>query len=75
MANEPLKDINEDAEAKKKMVVNRIIWGTMGDLKKAFLLWHQETNIIDDALKIKFLFNFMENLNLVACSNIAPALN
>lgn len=53
MANEPLKDINDDAEAKKKNSVNRLIWFTMGDLKKAYLLWHHETEVINDALKFK----------------------
>ena len=40
MAHERLKDVNDDAEAKEKNSVNRIIWFTMGDLKKAFYLWH-----------------------------------
>lgn len=40
MANEPLKEMNDDANAKKKNCVNRLIYVTMGGLKKGFVLWH-----------------------------------
>jgi hypothetical protein len=42
MANEKLKDVNDDAEAIKKNCVNQLVWATMGGLKKAFLMWHKE---------------------------------
>lgn len=40
---DPLYDIHDEAQAKKKGVVNRIILLTMGDLKRAFLKWHHDT--------------------------------
>jgi len=33
--------------------MNKMIWITMGDLKKAYLLWYQEMKIIHEAKKVK----------------------
>jgi hypothetical protein len=37
-----------------------MFWVTMGDLKKAFVLWNQLTREINEARKIKFLYNFID---------------
>ena len=43
MTWDPLENVNDDAEAKKKSVINKIFYITMGDFKRAFLKWHLST--------------------------------
>ena len=38
---DPLNDIYDDGKAIQKRAVNKLIWVTMSDVKKAYLLWFE----------------------------------
>lgn len=68
---DPLYDIHDDAQAKKKGIVNRLVYLTMGDLKRAFITWAGEVREVKEADKCRRVLFLMDSLNLAVRENVA----
>lgn len=73
--NDPLKELNEDAEAKKKSVINLLQWTTLSGLQKSMIVWHKEAKLLSDAVKVRTLFRFFFNLDESARAGISPVMD
>jgi len=70
-----MKDIEDDAEAKEKQVVNKMLYLTMSDLKKAFLNWKHDKDVYKEALRCKKVVGFLDTINFVFAGNAGLAID
>ena len=70
-----MTDLHDEAQAIKKRTVNKMIWVTMGGLKRAFLLWHQEAKALNELRKVRSLLGAADILGSVASESLLPLLD
>jgi hypothetical protein len=72
---DPFADLHDEAQATKKRAVNKMIWVTMGGLKKAFLLWHHEAKTINETLRVRLLYSMFDILTTETATAVRPLID